>query len=181
LPQCKHNDCNQEPGGPLNRKPQADWAYSCLRSPATRTSRTTTKKAIKNSQKTIKTQPRDTCAMRHAQDSCWRGNAVNRLTQSPSTTKQVRAATTTAKTEITIIILIKKIEGGLRYCVLCKSDHQQYRGKSQSSQKSKTGETPPTFLDDDLDFTDTVLMGLDSMDADLNRPDDVTNLFGFSM
>jgi hypothetical protein len=39
----------------------------------------------------------------------------------------------------------------------------------------------PTFSDDDLDFTDTVLMGLDSIDADLNRPDDVTNPFNFGM
>ncbi len=39
----------------------------------------------------------------------------------------------------------------------------------------------PTFLDDDLYFMDTVLMGLDSMDADLNRPDDITNLFDFNM
>ncbi len=38
----------QQTGGPLNRKPQADWAYSCLRSPATRMSRTTIKHAIKN-------------------------------------------------------------------------------------------------------------------------------------
>ncbi len=38
----------QQPGGPLNRKPQVNWAYSCLRSPAMRTSRTTTKHAIKN-------------------------------------------------------------------------------------------------------------------------------------
>ncbi len=55
LPWRKHDKCNQEPGeGPLNRKPQVDWAYSYLRSPATRTSRTTTKQAIMNSQKTIK-------------------------------------------------------------------------------------------------------------------------------
>ncbi len=38
----------QQLGGPLNRKPQADWAYSCLRSPVTRTSRTTIKHAMKN-------------------------------------------------------------------------------------------------------------------------------------
>ncbi len=65
--------------------------------------------------------------------------------------------------------------------VPCKSDHQQHGAKAQSSQKGKKGETPPTFLDDDLDFTDTVLMGLDSMDADLNRPDDVTNPFDYDM
>jgi hypothetical protein len=65
--------------------------------------------------------------------------------------------------------------------VLCKSDHQQHGAKAQSSQKGKKGETPPTFLDDDLNFMDTILMGLDSMDADLNRPDDVTNPFNFDM
>jgi hypothetical protein len=57
--------------------------------------------------------------------------------------------------------------------------HRQHRTKSQSSQKGKKGETPPTFLDNDLDFMDTVLMGLNSIDADLDRPDDVTNLFNF--
>ncbi len=53
-PRCKCNKCNQEPGGPLNGKPQTDWAYSCLRSPKTRTMRTTTKHTIKNLQKIIK-------------------------------------------------------------------------------------------------------------------------------
>ena len=48
-------------------------------------------------------------------------------------------------------------------------------------------ETRPIFLDEDLnfgnDFADTVLMGLDSLYADLNVncPDDVTNLFDFKM
>ena len=62
-----------------------------------------------------------------------------------------------------------------------KSDHRQHGAKAQSSQKGKKGEMPPTFLDDDLDFTDTILMGLDSIDADLNRPDDVTNPFDFDV
>ncbi len=44
----------QQPGGPLNRKPQADWAYSCLRSPAIGTSRTTIKHATKNLQRNNK-------------------------------------------------------------------------------------------------------------------------------
>jgi hypothetical protein len=65
--------------------------------------------------------------------------------------------------------------------VPCKSHHQQHRGKSQSSQKSKKEETPPTFLEDDLYFTGTILMGLNSMDADLNRPDDITNPLDFNM
>ncbi len=65
--------------------------------------------------------------------------------------------------------------------VPCKSDHQQHGAKAQLSQKSKKGETPPTFLNDYLDFTDTILMGIDSMDADLNRPDDITNPFDFNM
>jgi hypothetical protein len=62
-----------------------------------------------------------------------------------------------------------------------KSDHQQQRTKSQLSQEGKKVETPCTFLDDDLNFTDTVLMGLDSMDADLNRPDGITNPFDFNL
>jgi hypothetical protein len=44
--------------------------------------------------------------------------------------------------------------------VPCKSDHLRQRSKFQSSQKGKKRETPPTFLEDDLNFTDTVLMGL---------------------
>ncbi len=45
-------------------------------------------------------------------------------------------------------------------------------------------QTPPTFLDKDLDFgnnfKDSVLMGLDSLvDADLKGLDDVMNLFDF--
>ncbi len=73
----------------------------------------------------------------------------------------------------------KKLKEGSH--VPCKSDHLQHRGKSQLSQKGKKGKTPPTFLDNDFNFTDTVLMGLNSMDADLNRPDDVTNPFNFNM
>ncbi len=73
----------------------------------------------------------------------------------------------------------KKLKAGSH--VPCKSDHLQHRGKSQSSQKGKKGEMPPPFLDNDLNFTDTILMGLDSMDTNLNRPDDIMNLFDFNM
>jgi hypothetical protein len=73
----------------------------------------------------------------------------------------------------------KKLKAGSH--VPCKSDHQQHKGKSQTSQKGKKGEMPPTFLDDDLNFMDTILMGLNSMDADLNRPDDITNPLDFNM
>jgi hypothetical protein len=75
--------------------------------------------------------------------------------------------------------IAKKMKAGSH--VPCKSDHQQHGAKAQLSQKSKKGETPPTFLNDYLDFTDTILMGIDSMDADLNRPDDITNPFDFNM
>ncbi len=54
----------QQLGGPLNRKPQADWAYSCLRSPATRTSRTTIKHAMKNLQRNNNTCSHMTLAPR---------------------------------------------------------------------------------------------------------------------
>ncbi len=57
-------------------------------------------------------QPRDPCAMRHARNPCWTSDARNRLTPSRATTKQARAATTTTKTQITIIILIKKMKAG---------------------------------------------------------------------
>jgi hypothetical protein len=53
-PRRKRDKRKQQSGSPLNRKPQADWAYSCLRSPVRRTSRTTTKHKIKNSCKSIK-------------------------------------------------------------------------------------------------------------------------------
>ncbi len=60
----------------------------------------------------------------------------------------------------------KKLKAGSH--VHCKSDHQQHSGSSKLSQKGKKGYAPPTFMDNDLNFTDTVLMGLDSMDADLS-------------
>jgi hypothetical protein len=63
----------------------------------------------------------------------------------------------------------------------CKSDHRQHRGRSKLSQNGKKVKVPPTFMDNDLDFMDTVLMGLNSMDADLSRPDEVTNPFNFNM
>jgi hypothetical protein len=71
----------------------------------------------------------------------------------------------------------KKMKVGCH--VPCKSDQ---RSEFQSSQKGKKGETTPTFLDDDLDFADTILMGLDSMDdAVLKGSDDVTNPFDFNL
>ncbi len=47
------------------------------------------------------------------------------------------------------------------------------------SQNDKKKEMFPSFLDNNLNCTDTVLMGLYSIDADLKRPDDVTNWFNF--
>jgi hypothetical protein len=85
----------------------------------------------------------------------------------------------THKDEIYHLHVDKKMKAGSH--VPCKSDHQQHGAKAQSSQKGKKGEMPPTFLDNDLDFTDTLLIGLDSIDADLDRPDDVTNPFDFDM
>jgi hypothetical protein len=67
----------------------------------------------------------------------------------------------------------KKMKVGCH--VPCKSD------QSQSIQKEKKGEKTPTLLADDLDFTDTVLMGLDSIDdAVLNGCNNFTNPFNFS-
>ncbi len=66
-----------------------------------------------------------------------------------------------------------------KYDVLLWCPLQVWPSTSKSSQKSKKKETFPSFLDDNLYFTDTVWMGLDSISADLKRPDDVTNPFDF--
>jgi hypothetical protein len=50
---------------------------------------------------------------------------------------------------------------------------------AKSSQKGEKKDMFLSFLDDDLNFTDTVSMGLDSIDADLKSPDDVMNPFDF--
>jgi hypothetical protein len=55
----------------------------------------------------------------------------------------------------------KKLKAGSH--VPCKSDHQQHRGKSKLSQTGKNREVSPTLMVDDLDFTDAVLMGLNSL------------------
>ncbi len=52
----KHDKHHHEPGGPLNGKPQADWANSCPRSPTTNMG-STTKHAKNNSQAEQKTKP----------------------------------------------------------------------------------------------------------------------------
>ncbi len=113
--------------------------------------------------------------MCHVHNSCWTSNAHNWLTPSQATTKQAQAAMTTTKTKITIFILIKN----WRQVVLLWFPLQVWPLTAKWSQKRKKKKRFPSFLDDDLCFTDTVLMGLDSIDADLNRPDDVTNPFDF--
>ena len=69
--------------------------------------------------------------------------------------------------------------------VPCKSGRQQQAKSVKPVVTSILKKIHPTFLDDDLDFgnnfTDTVLMGLDFLGADLNGPGDVTNPFNFDM
>ncbi len=60
-------------------------------------------------------------------------------------------------------------------CLASLTIHCQQR-EPQTGCKEKKGEKSPTFLDD-LDFTDAVLMGLESIDV---AGDDVTNPFDFS-
>jgi hypothetical protein len=65
--------------------------------------------------------------------------------------------------------------------VPCKSNYPRQQHESQKGHKDKKGEKSPTYLDNNLDFTDAVLIGLDSInDAVLNGQDDVTNPFNFS-
>jgi hypothetical protein len=61
--------------------------------------------------------------------------------------------------------------------VPCKTDYPRQQREPQTARKEKKGEKSPTFLDDDLDFTDAILMGLESIN---NADDDVTNPFDFS-
>jgi hypothetical protein len=82
---------------------------------------------------------------------------------SQATTKQARAATTTTKTQITIFILIK-IEGRLRcFGSLQKPDHRQPSRVKRAKRKRHFLHFWTTISN----FTDTILMGLNSMDADL--------------
>ncbi len=74
----------------------------------------------------------------------------------------------------------KKLKAGSH--VPCKSDHRQHRGRSKLSQKGKKGDASPTLMmDNDLNLTDAILKGLNSMDADLSRPDHIANPFNFNM
>jgi hypothetical protein len=52
-------------------------------------------------------------------------------------------------------------------------------GACPSQVKRAKIEVSPTFMDDVIDITDTILLGLDSIDADLKGPDEVTNPFNF--
>ncbi len=63
-------------GGPLNGKPQKDWANSCPRSPVTNMG-STTKHVKKNFQAEQKTKPCDTYAMRQARKDCWTNSKDN--------------------------------------------------------------------------------------------------------
>jgi hypothetical protein len=58
-----------------------------------------------------------------------------------------------------------------------KSDYPRQQREPQTVRKEKKGEKSPTFLDDDLDFTDAILIGLESID---DAGDDITNPFDFS-
>jgi hypothetical protein len=61
--------------------------------------------------------------------------------------------------------------------VPCKSDYPRQQCEPQTGRKEKKGEKSPTFLDNNLDFTDAALMGLESID---DAGNDVTNPFDFS-
>jgi hypothetical protein len=121
----------------------------------------------------------------HHNNACYMGNNdKSRLsTNTPVPSEDPASASSESKKthedENYHLYVDKKMKAGSH--VPHKSYHQQQRTKSQLSQEHKKGETPCTFLDNDLNFMDTVLIGLDSMDADLDRPDDVTNPFDFNL
>ncbi len=75
----------------------------------------------------------------------------------------------------------RTVHDGASGHVPCKSDYPRQQRESQKVHKEKKREKSPTFLDDDLDFTNAVLMGLETINnAVLNGSDDVTNPFDFS-
>ncbi len=164
LPQRKRDEHKQQSGGPLNRKPQADWEYSCLRSPATRTLRTTTKHEIKNLCKTIKKaatwQLRHVSRAQHLLDE-----QCTRLTYAvPSDNKASASCDDNNEDKNYHLHFDKKIEGRLCCCgSLCKTDHQWPSGVKRAKRKRRFLHFWTTISN----FMDTVLMGLDSMDADL--------------
>ncbi len=125
-PRQKRDECKQKSGGPLNSKPQADWAYSCLRSPVTRTSRTTTKHEIKNLCTTIKK-----AATRHlCHASRARHLLDERRTRStdavPNDNKASASCDDNNKDKNYHLHFDKKIEDRLCCCgSLCKTDHRR--------------------------------------------------------
>ncbi len=167
----------QQPGGPLNRKPQADWAYSCLRSPVTRALITTKKHTMKNSWRNDKKYSHVTLAP-----------CVTRMTLAQGATKTIDWRRPERQQNKHVLrrqqrrhklpsSFDKKIEGRLCCCgSLRETDHQ----RPSRVKRAKRKRCFLHFWTMISNFTDTVLMGLDSMDADLkNRPNDVMNPFDF--
>jgi hypothetical protein len=100
-------------------------------------------------------QPRDTCATCHARNTCWTSNAHNQLSLSRATTKQARAAMTTTKTKN--LHFDKNLKAG---CVVVVP----FASLAIVSQVESKEQKERTTISN---FTDTVLMGLDFIDADL--------------
>ncbi len=121
-----HVQQRQQPGVPLNRKPQVDWAYSCLRSPARRTSRTTIKHAMKNLQRNNKKwshvtlAPPVTCATLAG----WATHTIN--WRHPERQQNKHALQRQQQRHKLPSSFWQKIEGRLCCCgSLCKPDHHQ--------------------------------------------------------
>ncbi len=154
----------QQPGGPLNRKLQADWAYSCLRYPVTRMPRTTIKHAMKNLQRNNKKCSHVTLAP-HVTRATLAGQVMHTINCCRPEWQQNKHALQRQQRRHKLANFDKKMKAG---CVVVVPF---------ASLTIK----PPTFLDNDLDFMDTILMGLDSIDdAVLKGPNDVTNPFNFN-
>ena len=154
----------QQPGGPLNRKPQADWAYSCLRSPAIGTSRTTIKHATKNLQRNNKKCSHMTLApcvtqatlagrATHTIDWCHPERRQNKHTLQQQQQRHKLPSS-----------FWHKIEDRVCCCgSLLKPDHQQ----PSRVKRAKRKRCFLHFWTTISNFTDIISMGLNSMDADL--------------
>jgi hypothetical protein len=132
--------------------------------------RTSNKELAKNNKQT---QPHDTCATCHARDTCWTSNADNQLTLS-----QVATASwdDNNKDKNYHLHFDERLKAG---CVVVVSLASLTIDSQVKSKGQKERDISFILGQQSLYFTDTIIMGLDSIDADLKRPDDVTNPFNF--
>jgi hypothetical protein len=174
-PWRKRGECNQEPGSLLNGKPQEDWVYSCLRSPVIRTLISKQNTQQKTRGKTIKNTAmwhlRHVSCMQHLLDE-QRRQSTDTV---PSNNETSANCGDNNKDKNCHLHFDTKLKAG---CVAVVP----FASLTLTTKLSQQNKKKIYFLHSWTaisNFTDTILIRLDSIYADLNRSDDVTNLFNF--